>query len=98
MDNTIHDILQLLTTCRGISTWWNGAAECNKCRRFEELELKIEKSIHGLKRSLLELQNLKTDLNYAHSQIIRKLPPEVMSRIFQFVLPLSTMDTDRFTT
>jgi len=41
---------------------------------------------------LLELQKLKVEINHAHSPIIEKIPPEVISTIFEVSLPFAAMN------
>ncbi|KAF9554058.1 hypothetical protein CPC08DRAFT_821922 [Agrocybe pediades] len=59
-------------------------ATCNPCKEISALEAQIHESISNLQTLLQRHRNKKTELNYTHSGIVRRLPPEVMSNIFEF--------------
>ena len=49
-----------------------------------------------LERIKLKRLNAKRKINRLHSSIIRRLPPDVMSTIFEFCLPYFTYHHDQF--
>ena len=51
-----------------------------------------------LERIKLKRYDLKRKINQLHSPIIRRLPPDVMSTIFEFCLPYFTDHHDQFST
>ncbi|KAF9558274.1 hypothetical protein CPC08DRAFT_709719 [Agrocybe pediades] len=60
---------------------------CEPCQKFPDLENEIRKTTQHLKELLSRHQALRTEANYRHPPIIRDLPVEILSRIFEAYLP-----------
>ncbi|KAF9566599.1 hypothetical protein CPC08DRAFT_103219 [Agrocybe pediades] len=59
---------------------------CPACLDASKLENQVVRAMTRLKNLLRKLAAQRQTVNYAHSPIIHKMPVEVMSRIFTFVV------------
>ncbi|KAF4618506.1 hypothetical protein D9613_009763 [Agrocybe pediades] len=60
---------------------------CEPCRAFPELEEEIRKTAERLEGLLSRHRALRTEVNHCHSPIIRDLPVEILTGIFDAYLP-----------
>ncbi|KAF9558275.1 hypothetical protein CPC08DRAFT_562423 [Agrocybe pediades] len=60
---------------------------CEPCQAFPELEEEIKKTAERLKSLLSRHRALRTEVNHRHSPIIRDLPVEILTGIFDAYMP-----------
>ncbi|KAF9553378.1 hypothetical protein CPC08DRAFT_767578 [Agrocybe pediades] len=56
---------------------------CEACMRVNKLEAEVEEAAEKLKQLIATLQNAKREMNYHHCSVVKKLPPELLSTIFE---------------
>ncbi|KAF9553380.1 hypothetical protein CPC08DRAFT_767580 [Agrocybe pediades] len=52
--------------------------------RVNKLTPEVEEAAEKLKQLIVVLQNAKQDMNHHHCSVVKKLPPEILSTIFEF--------------
>jgi len=57
---------------------------CATCNKVTDVEKKISKTIYQLNKLALVYQSLKSELNHQHGAINKKLPVEIIAKIFVF--------------
>jgi len=75
--HTHRPALQYYSTCPSSNKG------CCGCNTVTKLERDIEETAKKLTQLLVDLQRAKTEMNYCHSTIIKKLPTEIISTIFE---------------
>ncbi|KAF4612191.1 hypothetical protein D9613_004568 [Agrocybe pediades] len=68
---------KLLSTCPA------STQNCEACTRVKKLTSEVEEAAEKLKELIALLQRAKTDMNHHHSSSVSKLPPEILSTIFE---------------
>lgn len=64
----------------------SGRSDCHPCDKFIALETKILDTAEQLRAMLTQHKEMEANLNYHHSDIVRKMPTEIMSYIFQWCI------------
>ncbi|PPQ93432.1 hypothetical protein CVT25_004508 [Psilocybe cyanescens] len=59
---------------------------CLPCTQFTQLEAKIAETIASLEKMLAERRQIQTEINQTHDPILRRLPREIASHIFNFAI------------
>ncbi|PPQ93431.1 hypothetical protein CVT25_004505 [Psilocybe cyanescens] len=59
---------------------------CLPCTQFTQLEAKIAEMIANLEKMLGERRQIQTEINQTHDPILRRLPREIASLIFNFAI------------
>jgi len=75
--HTHRSALQYYSTCPSSNKG------CRGCNMVTKLQRDIEETAKKLTQLLADLQRAKTEMNYCHSTIIKKLPTEIVSTIFE---------------
>lgn len=70
----------------------NGVDSCSSCNNLKALEFKLRNALDTVKQLLSEHYTQMTLVNHHHSSIIKMMPAEVMSAIFQYCAPSSIGD------
>ncbi|KAF9545575.1 hypothetical protein CPC08DRAFT_716160 [Agrocybe pediades] len=85
---------KLLSTCPA------STQKCEACTRVKKLTSEVEEAAEKLKELIVLLQRAKTGMNHHHSSAVSKLPPEILSTIFEVytsnALPPSLQDEIQF--
>ncbi|KAF9566595.1 hypothetical protein CPC08DRAFT_814807 [Agrocybe pediades] len=63
-----------------------GRTGCPACIEASKLETQVVRAMDQLEKLLKKLSRQRQAVNYAHSSIIQKMPVEIMSKIFTFVV------------
>jgi len=82
-----HDWRAIVLSQLSYSSSCETLGGCSSCRALATLETQINDTISALNLLLLKHRSKKTDLNRAHSQMMQKLPVEIMSLIFHLCSP-----------
>ncbi|KDR86017.1 hypothetical protein GALMADRAFT_150356 [Galerina marginata CBS 339.88] len=67
---------------------------CGVCNKFKHLESQILEAKRTLDELVSQYQDLKTQRNHIHDPITSRIPPEVVSYIFQLCLPSPPSKSD----
>ncbi|KDR86091.1 hypothetical protein GALMADRAFT_150403 [Galerina marginata CBS 339.88] len=88
-----YDRFESHSQCR-----FSNGESCSACKKLKLLESQILEAKRTLDDLIRQHQDLKTQKNRIHDPITSRMPPEVVSTIFEFCLPPTPCDSDHFLT
>ncbi|PPQ96530.1 LOW QUALITY PROTEIN: hypothetical protein CVT26_010458, partial [Gymnopilus dilepis] len=71
-----------------------GTLSCGACTELEKVESAIDKAMQVVGELFERHREIRTRLNRVHDPLVKKIPPEIISYIFQLSMPPFPTDSD----